>query len=256
MHTLQLLYSSIPSDEREPLPSGTMQGVCAFTGSIGPCVPRAVLLGKSFTDQHVLRAPDSPLVSVEAWVALKYKWERMSSWICDGRTFTRLNRQAVREHVINSVTARRWAGYITTSYKKHGSLRAPVNNPGRQVWLFESRIVDCSDRARLEDWWSVMTDAQLQGVSRQSQETLDMPPGIVRKVGVDVWEQFRAWADDKWQSPLYALLCYLLPSQAELRGETEPPEAVEEESPALPPAPASAQPAPEPEPTIGQMSLF
>jgi hypothetical protein len=261
MHTLQLLYSSIPKDEHEPLPSGTMQGVCAFTGAIGPCVPRAVLLGKSFTDQHVLRAPDSPLVSVEAWVALKYKWERMSSWLCDGTRFKRLDRRGVRDYVIGGVSERlisRWAGYITTSYKKHGSLRAPVNSRDRQVWLFESRLVDCSDRVRLAEWWSVMTQAQLNGVSRQSQETLDMPPGIIRKVGVDVWEQYKAWARDKWQSPLYALLCYLLPSQAELRGEVESPVELETETaPPHEPPPEPAMPSPPSEaPLDGQLSLF
>lgn len=257
MHTLQLLSSAIPEAEREPLPSGTMQGVCAFTGEIGPCIPRVHLLGKSFTDQHVLRAPDSPLVSVAAWIAMKYKWERMSSWLCDGTTFTRLDRKSVRHHVLAGVSAARWSGYITTSYKKHGCLRAPVNSGQRQMWLFESRLVDCSNRARLDEWWGVMTEAQRNGVARQSQETLDMPPGIMRKVGVDVWEQFRSWAADKWLSPLYALLCYLLPSQAELRGETDPPEQLVNDAVEAPPVPIpEPSPEPSPEPASGQMSLF
>lgn len=234
MHTLQLLHNAIPEAEREPLPSFRANGTCAVTGITGTCVPRGDLFGKSFTDQHILKYPDSPLVSVEAWTSLRYKWERMSSWLCDGQVFHRLDRKAVREHVINGVDQSlhpRWAGYITTSYKKHGSLRAPVNSGKRQVWLFEMLLVDCTDRSRLGEWWRVKNDAIRSGVSRTSQETLDMPPGIIRKVGVDTWTAYRTWAIDKWQSPLYQLLTYLLPSQDELKAEAAGVEHVKESPP-------------------------
>lgn len=219
MHTLQLLHSVIPEAEREPLPCAPVEGVCAVTGAFGPAVPRADLLGKSFTDQHLLRDPSSPLVGEAAWCALKFKWERMSSWLCTDSEFQRLDRKGVRDLVIGGVQASRWAGYITTSYKKHGALRAPLNSGRRQVWLFEMRLVDCTDRARLLDWWRVMNEAIRRGISRQSQEMLDMPPALIRKIGVGEWEAYRAWARDKWQSAMYALLVYLLPSQEELRAE-------------------------------------
>lgn len=222
MHPTQLLHSAIPEGEREPLPCAAIDWVCCVTGDTGPAIPRPHLFGSSFCDQAVLRAPESPMVSVAAWVALKYRWERMSSWLCDGEEFIRLDRQSVRTHVLEGVDKTRWSGYITTSYKKHGSLRAPVNSGRRQVWLFEMRLVDCSDRARVAEWWRVMTQAQLDGVSRTSQESLDMPPGIIKIVGIPVWEAFRSWARDKWQSPLYQLLCYLLPSKEELKNPQEP----------------------------------
>lgn len=235
MHSISLLSDAIPAGEREPLPSAPVRGVCCITGAEGDCIPRRDLLGKSFTDQGLLRAPDSPLVSVEAWWALKFRWERMSSWLCDGETFTRLDRQVVRAHVIGGVDRPRWAGYVTTSYKKHGSLRAPVNSRGRQVWLFEMLLVDCTDRARVAEWWGVMTQAQRDGVSRRSMEEMAMPPGIQRKIGIEVWEQFRAWARDKSASPLYRLCCYLLPSQDELSAERSAAPQ-EEESDAILPA--------------------
>lgn len=223
MHALSLIAEAIPEGEREPLPSAPVEGICCITGEPAPCVPRKDLLGKSFTDQHLLRAPESPLVSVAAWTAIKYRPERASSWLCDGTTFRKLARQDVRALVLDGVDAPRWAGYVTTRYKKHGGLRAPVNSRGRQVWLFEMLLVDCSDRARVAGWWGVMTQAQRDGISRRSMEERGMPPGIQAKIGIDVWERFRVWARDKWESPLFSLLCYLLPSQEEMKAEAPPP---------------------------------
>ena len=219
MHATRLIFDALPPAEREPLPAVPVDGICCLTGEAGLCVPRAEILGKSFTEQHLLRAPDSPLVSVAAWCALKYRWERMSSWVCDGHAFMRLDRQGVRERVNGGVDAAHWCGYATTSYKKHGSTRAPVNGLGRQVWLFEQRLADCSDRVRVMDWWGRMNAALREGIGRQSMENLDMPVAVIRKVGIARWEAYRAWARDKYQGGLYTLLCYLLPSQEELKAE-------------------------------------
>lgn len=219
MHATRLIFDALPLAEREPLPAVPAPGICCITGEAGDCVPRAELLGKSFTEQHLLKAPDSPLVGVPAWCALKYRWERMGSWLCDGQTFARLDRLCVREHVIGGVRRERWGGYVTTSYKKHGAMKAPVNSGARQVWQFEMVQVDCSDRAKLAAWWDVLNRALREGIGRQSMEALDMPPAVMRKVGIAKWEAFRAWARDKHRSGLYALLCYLLPSQEELKKE-------------------------------------
>lgn len=239
MHALSLIAEALPETEREPLPSPPLEGVCCITGDLVSCIPRKDLLGKSFTDQHLLRAPDSPLVGVPAWTAMKHRAERASSWLCDGVTFTKLDRQAVRAHVLDGVDAPRWAGYITTSYKKHGGLRAPVNSRGRQVWLFEMLLVDCTDRARVAEWWAVMTQAQRDGISRRSMEEYAMPAGLIAKVGLDVWEQFRAWARDKREASLFRLLCYLLPSQDELKAR----EAVSSPSHQDGPPPGEGDPA-------------
>jgi hypothetical protein len=217
MHATRLIFEAIKKDV--PLPAAPVEGVCCVTGEVEPCVPRSELLGRSFTEQHLLKAPNSPHVGVAACVALQFPYERKSSWICDGVTFRRLTRTEVRPLVIVGVQAETWAGYITTSYKKHGALRAPVNSGSRQVWLFEMRPVDCTDRARVLDWWHTLNIALREGIGRQSMESLDMPPAVMRKVGIGKWESFRAWARDKYQSSLYALLCYLLPSQEELKQE-------------------------------------
>lgn len=234
MHALSLIADALPEVEREPLPCATVRGVCCVTGEEDDCIPRRELLGKSFCDQHLLRAPESPLVGVRAWWAMKLRAERASSWVCDGKRFTRLSRQDVRIFVLGGVPAPRWAGYITTSYKKHGALRAPVNSRGRQVWLFEMLLVDCTDRARVAEWWGVMTQAQRDGISRRSMEEYHMPPGIVAKIGIAVWERFREWARDKRDSPLYSLLAYLLPSAEEMKAEAA--------DAASPPGPRAAPP--------------
>jgi len=221
MHPAQLIYSALnPADtDRPDVPSDIETGVCAVTGDEGPTLPRKDLFGKSFTDGAVLAAPDSDRVSVAAYVALRYKWERMSSWICDGETFSRLDRVGVRNAVLSEPPDRPWCTYATTSYKKHGALRAPINGVGRRVWLFESRLVDCSDTDLVADWWVHLNAALRLGFGRPILETLDCPTHIMRKVGLRGWMEFESWALPRRNTALYSFLCYLLPSQKELRNE-------------------------------------
>lgn len=219
MHAVNLIARSLTETEvPRPTPIGT--GICCVTGQEGPVVRRKDLLGISFTDGALLAAPKSEWASVDAYRALRYKWERMSSWLCDGEQFSRLDRQGVRNAVLhNELPAKPWCGYATTSYKKHGALRAPINNGDKAVWLFEMRLVDCSNRFILFDWWIELNRALRKGFGRAILETLDCPASVMAKVGVAEWIAFEAWAQPKRQSALYAFLCYLLPSQEELKHE-------------------------------------
>jgi hypothetical protein len=227
----------------EPLPEEPRSGICAITGSEGPTIRRKHLLGASFTEGALLRAPDSDRVSVAAWEvftaaedrgkARGFRPERMSSWLCDGLTFRPLDRAGVRAAVLDSrEPVPPWCGYATTSYKKHGSLRAPVNGPGRRLWLWEMRVVDCSDRDDLIEIWLRLNRALRQGFGRSVLETVECPPWLMAKVGLAAWLEFEAWARPRRNSALYAFLCYLLPSQEELKnGEETHPETRAEPEP-------------------------
>jgi hypothetical protein len=103
-----------------------------------------------------------------------------------------------------------------TSYKKHGALRAPVNTSSKAVWLFETRVVDCSDRNAVMETWAWLNEWQRRGLSRPILETLACPLHVLRRIGVDAWMCFFDWAWPRHRSPLYAFLCYLLPSKKEL----------------------------------------
>jgi hypothetical protein len=219
-HPVNLIAQSIQGDPECPaLPCEPTQGICAITGAAGECIPRKHLLGKSFTNGDLLARPDSDMVSVDAYYALKFKWERMSSWICDGSTFTRLNRQGVREYALSGNTPPLWAAYATTSYKKHGSLNAKVNTGKSRVWLFETRQADLTDMAHVKEWWGVLNTALRAGIGRSVLESLECPPFVMAKVGLSTWLDFEAWARPRYLSALYAFLCYLLPSQEELKNE-------------------------------------
>jgi len=125
MHPVNLISTAITGHEDRPeLPIDPSDGVCAITGASCPCIPRKKLLGKSFTNGDLLARPESDMVSTDAYYALKFKWERMNSWFCDGVTFERLTRQDVRAKVFQEAMPKRWSGYATTSYKKHGALNA------------------------------------------------------------------------------------------------------------------------------------
>lgn len=222
MHPVNLIARGLDGSDKDypALAPDFVNGICAVTGIEGQCVPRKTLFGKSFCDGETLAAPSSVVVSVDAYITLKYKWERMSSWVCCESGFKKLSRVGVREAVLSESITAPWCGYATTSYKKHGALRAPINySQGQNKWLFETRLVDCSDIKKVAEWWSILNKALRLGAGRSVLETLNCPPFVMRKIGLSEWVKFELWAKPRAKSSLYAFLCYLLPSQEELKNE-------------------------------------
>jgi hypothetical protein len=220
-HAVELLGASKASPPLQDVDGDRVFGICCITGKETECVDRGAFLGKSFTAQSELRAPMSPLIGVTAARVLSYRPERGSSWWCDGKMFVPLRRVDVRERVLCPIGADRWAGYATTSYKKHGALRAPVNTGKRRVWLFENVLADLSDEAWAFECWKRLTDMQLAGWPRPVLEDLDPSPGMMIKLALKGWTEFERWARRYRESGAYQFLCYLLPSQKELAGDAE-----------------------------------
>jgi hypothetical protein len=220
MHPVNLISQAIKENKDRPeLPCESQEGVCAITGQCCQCIPRKKLIGKSFTNLDLLARPDSTMVGIDAYYALKFKWERMNSWLCDGDTFQRLDRVGVREKVFQEIMPSMWTAYATTSYKKHGALRSKVNTGDRRIWLFEMRLVDCTNMAQVREWWQVLNTALRAGIGRSVIESLVCPSYVIGKVGISTWLEFERWAWPRYQSSLYAFLTYLLPSQEELKKE-------------------------------------
>jgi hypothetical protein len=215
-HATDLIAACLPNSEQI-----TVRGICCVTGRETDCIPRGDAFGKSFTAQAELRAPTSALIGVAAARALSYRPERSSSWWCDGKTFVPLVRADVRERVLRHVDADRWAGYATTSYKKHGALRAPVNTSSRRVWLFENMLADMSDATFVEECWGRLTEMQKAGWVRPVLESLDPSPGLLAKLGALWWMKFEQWARPFAKGQTYQFLCYLLPSQKDLAGDKQ-----------------------------------
>jgi len=209
-----------PRVSTPPQQENFSEGICAVTGlHCAETLSRKDLFQKGFNDGATLAAPSSARVSVDAFVALKYKWERMSSWMCDGETFKKLDRQGVRAAVFGGLPVRPWIGYATTSYKKHGALRAPVNSGQSRAWLFENTIVDCSDNDRVLAIWERLNSALRLGFGRPILQDLQCPIHVMRKIGFHFWIDFEEWAHRHYKSSLYSFMCYLLPSQKELKKE-------------------------------------
>lgn len=216
MHPVDLIAACLPAPALDATP---VTGICCVTGTEGQCLPRKALLGKSFTNGDCLAAPGSPLVGLAAYTALTYKWERMSSWYCDGKEFVRLDRQGVRAMVLGRNYGPVWSGYATTSYKKHGALVSKINSAAQVVWRFEMLDVDCTDHERLLTIWARLNEELRAGIGRSLIESLDCPPFLLRKIGVSRWVEFERWARPLYQGGLYRFLCYLLPSKEELKSE-------------------------------------
>lgn len=213
MHTVNLIASAIRKDSI--LPQNIESGICCVTGQEGDCILRSEIFGKSFTNLDLLKAPDSNFIGIDAYLVLSYKWERYSLWWCDGKEFKRPNRTEVREMVLDGVDAKNWAGYVTTSYKKHGALVAKVNYGNRGIWRFEMKDVNCRDGEKVNEWYSILVKALYDNIGRTVLETLDCSAWLIGKIGLEKWIIFEQWARPKYQSALYQFLCYLLPSKEE-----------------------------------------
>lgn len=227
MSAIELLAAAIPV---RPPPDEPAEGLCCVLGTTEPTVARKHAIKPSFTNLDLLRAPDSDRVSVRAWSVMTYMTEPgegkkrggqpliQSAWIVTRDELRYLNRLDVRRLVIEgTMPAGPWAAYATTSYKKHGSLRAPVNTGGARRWLFELDVVDCSNRERVGTWWSRLHEARVAGIPRSVLETLDIGLPLLRK-HMRLWREFELWARSAYRSRLYRFLCYLLPGQEELKG--------------------------------------
>ena len=138
-------------------------------------------------------------------------------WWTDGETFREMRKAQIRELVLRGTTSKHWAGWVTTSYKKHGSLRSPVNNTPFGIWGFDDLQVRANDKDKVLAIWFKLRNAQNNGIGRTGIESLNIPVGIMLKVGMIFCNDFLAWARPVFQSPLYQFLTYLLPSQEELR---------------------------------------
>jgi hypothetical protein len=225
MSAISLLYEALAPREPPELP---VPGRCCVLGTEELCVGREHAIKPSFTNLDLLRASDSEHVSIRAWRVLTHSVPAaegkkrdtfplmQSSWVVSNGVFQQLNRQAVRLLVIEGIHAPTWAAYTTTSYKKHGCLRAPVNSNAAQRWLFELDIVDCSDRAKVADWWKRLRTTREAGIPRPVIETLDCSVFLMSK-HTALWREFEPWARGRLHAPLYRFLTYLLPSEEELQ---------------------------------------
>jgi hypothetical protein len=227
MMAVDLIAATLPS---VVAPEAPQIGVCCVTGATGPTIARHHAIRDSFTGLSLLRAPCSDRVGMAAWRVLTHRIPhpdpakkrdlaplRQSHWLCDGQTIEYLDLQGVRCAVVEGVSCAQWAAYATTSHKKHGALLTPVNTGARAVWLWETRLVDCSDRSAVADAWARLRAAQAAGIDRSLMARLDLAPAYHTTIDWRVWRDFDTWARPRLRAPLYCFLTFLLPTAAEVQ---------------------------------------
>lgn len=225
MHPVDLIANAIKnySDIYIPEKTETEIGTCCITGIECQTIKRKDILSGNFTNNDILKSPESDRIGISASIALKYRPER-SSWFCNEKEFIRFDKNLFRDMFLNGVkNSKYWAIYITTSYKKHGALVTKINsleNGNKRKygwWRFEMLDVDATDGKKNKRWYNIIFNALKDGLGRSIIETLDCPAWLIKKFGIGKWLRFYKWAKDNYQSPLYKLCCYLLPSQEDLK---------------------------------------
>lgn len=228
-HPCHLIASALPPKLMPEPPCATIEGLCAVTGNIGPCLPRKLVILDTNTDGYLFVEPTSQLVHVDVYTSWAFGTlkegakkvtcpERQSCWWTDGREFKRLMKKTeMRPYVLEGSPTTPWAMWITTSYKKHGSVRTKANSSHRGVIGFDDLMVDVSNKTRVHEYWYKMRAAQNSGIQRPLIEKLDIKPAYMQKIGWKLWKDFEDWAKVRSRSPLYKLVCYLLPSMEEIQ---------------------------------------
>jgi hypothetical protein len=215
-----------------PLPVNPEPGVCCVTGDwCETTIPRSMGIRDSFTNLDLLRAPGSDRIGKYAWRVLGDPMYRRYSWMVVGGDFPYMDwidRTKARAMLVEDrerIPDDCWGMYITTSFKKHGALRTPVNRSNEQCQvLFENVVVDLSDAEKVSAWWRTKLRAMHAGIGRTLQDTLDFPASVVGKISIQECIDFRDWALERKEDPLYGFLTYLLPTQKELGNESVSPE--------------------------------
>lgn len=218
MNVFNLIFDNIKEYPEVEIPGETQLGICCITGEECQTIKRKGFFSSNFTNTNLLKAPDSDRVGLAAAVVLKYRPER-SSWFVSNEKFLKFDKNVFRDMFLNGVHGcKQWSIYVTTSYKKHGAFVAKINSNKYGVWRFEMLDVNASDGKKNRKWYSKIFNALTElGIGRSIIESADCYPYVIKKIGLQNWLDFYNWAKDKYQSPLYKLCCYLLPSQKELK---------------------------------------
>jgi hypothetical protein len=227
MHPVDLIANAIRNEVDIYIPAKTDPGICCVTGIECQTIPKKEIISSNFTNYDLLKSPGSDRIGVAAAISLKYRPER-SSWFVSEKEFVTFNKKRFRDMFLNGVkNSKKWAIYITTSYKKHGALVTKLNGRGIAkgkmkkygTWRFEQLNVDASNGKINRSWYDKIFEALKAGIGRSIIESLNCPSYLIKKIGLKEWMKFEKWARDKYQSPLYKLCCYLLPSQEDLKNE-------------------------------------
>lgn len=230
-HACHLVAAAVPERDRPPLPCEPVEALCAVTGTAGPCLPREAAITESNCDSYLFASPTSRWVHVDVFISWNFGElkpgakrktcpERQACWWCGGDEFLTVTKPFMRHIVLagRSPTCP-WAMWVTTSYKKHGTVRTPVNHSRWGRIGFDELVVDCSSEAEIGEYWRRLRGALDAGMPRPLIENLDCSPAFIAKLGWRVWRDFEAWARPRVRSPLYTFLTYLLPSREELKNE-------------------------------------
>lgn len=225
------IFDLIANSAKVPMPEGeAADGICCFTGRMCKTLPRKDVLDKTFNKHDFLRAPDSDRVGVNVLRALSLKEERMSCWIATPGKFYAvgesnprnpkdLTRAQARQMVIEGVPFDGpWAGYWTTSYKKHGAYVSPVNFSGKfGYWGFETMTVDCRDYVKVRELFDFLMGLKTAGMLEAEMRTLDFSRKTAEIFGMPRLVKIREILRPKANSPLFEFMLYLLLSAKEIK---------------------------------------
>lgn len=217
MHTVNLIAEALRRSGQAPdIKSPEAPGVCCLTGDKCMTIPRSDIITRAFTAQSLFCAPQSDRIGIDAALALSYKWERMSCWFVTKNEFRCIQKNGVREIILGQrYPAEPWAGYVTTSYKKHGALTTPANMDTRRIWGFDEETVDLTDYTAVTAIYERLLECKKRHLPQllMTHLTLD----YVAPENIIFVSDFINWARSLYKSRLYQFLIWLLPPASEVK---------------------------------------
>jgi len=136
--------------------------------------------------------------------------------LCSRGKFVRVDKNIIRDVLFNGFSDAPWSMFVTTTYKKHGALRCPVNTGSHGYIGFDEAVIDCRDRDYCVEVYEHVFAAFARGANRNDLESLRPSKWTLKALGIKGWQEYKTWAEDKVESPLYQFCVYLLPPRKEL----------------------------------------
>lgn len=224
--------------------SDAKPGLCFVTGQETLCIPRDRAISEAFTDMRFCASPLSPVVSVNVAIAWKHGYripgkkrifcpERQACWYVDENQFRQISRDEILFIVLHGAPSTPWAGWATEKYRKHGSIRAPINHHPHGIWGFDEAKPDCRDAYKVNRMYDFMMGYYAHGIGKKTMLYRTAPSHIIGKIGIKVWMDFLQWSEPLFYSQLYKFLVYLLPAKGDCNdspGDDERTEAGQDSS--------------------------
>lgn len=194
--------------------------LCCFCGVYDGSLPAKKIISSGFTNVDLLRNPNSEVVCDYCVVAIKTLRLRQSSWVATLKGITYLSRDQLGQLLFGVITPP-FIFNITTSFKKLGQIKAPMNDAIEQFMIqFEDEQVAFNPAIAkpiykiMQKMYSIPSDDERKNAlgffTKTEMRTGDYKYGRIKQYGQERWEKGESILRRHRNAPFFKVLLHAL----------------------------------------------